>query len=393
VSLSGNLATFSLDEVLLLLSRTAKSGALRVRDATTEGVVYFTAGRLCGAEVDQVSGSVDDATALEARLVDTCFTLARLADGAFEFETDRRPPWTAADELEVAPVVERVRDLLARWPAIERSVPSIEVTPSLVGELHRDSVTIDRATWPVLVAVDGRSSVRSIGASLGCSALEVAASLATLVEAGAVTLGEGAHHAGDARPSQAWRGFDDESEAGAAGEEITDLESQVDALEHAAAELEHEHDHHDHHDHGFEVVEDRDAVADDALRPEEREADDLDDERDDDLGDEDDDEQLEVPALTSDGVAMLTHDPDALALLNRAELERAALGEPIEEPEAEAGPEAAPEPVAADLGDANGAAADERGSSDDALPVQEPRPAVARDRGALLRMFSSLRDG
>ncbi|HEY7138355.1 MAG TPA: DUF4388 domain-containing protein [Acidimicrobiia bacterium] len=393
MSLSGNLATFSLDEVLLLLSRTAKSGALRVRDATTEGVVYFTAGRLCGAEVDQVSGAVDDVTALEARLVDACFALARLADGAFEFETDRRPPWTATDEVEVTPVVERVRDLLARWPAIERSVPSVDVAPRLAEALHRDSVTIDRATWPILVAVDGRSSVRAIGTTLGRSALEIAASLAVLVEAGAVTVDGADTHAPEVRPPEPWRGlddgFDDGFDAAPAAEEITDLESQVDALEQAAAELDHDHDDRDHHDHGFDVVGGNDGVASDALGPDTSDAvAELTTGFTADLGVEPADEPVELPALTSDGVAMLTHDPDALALLNRAELERAALGEPIEEPEPEAG--ADPSEPAGEL-DGDGTA--DRGSSDDALPAHEPRPAVARDRGALLRMFSSLRDG
>ncbi|HEX4778845.1 MAG TPA: DUF4388 domain-containing protein [Acidimicrobiia bacterium] len=331
MSLQGNLATFSLDEVLQLLAETAKTGTLHVAGDGARGVLHLADGDLCGAELDDVVGRLP--SGLDARVLDACFAFARLADGEFEFETARGgSAGPVVDALPVAVLLGRLRPLIDEWPAIARVVPSFDVRPALAKELADDVVTIDRASWSVLVTVDGSRSVRDIAAELDRSAAEVAGALRTLVTAGAVTTG----------------GVD----APAALTLVRDPE--------------------------FDVV-----VVDDA-NPR-------------------------------------TEGPDALARLDRAALERAALGEPVGdddvepagyedvEPAVEIEPVVEIEPfddvepvveVAAvhEIEDAPVETAvevldpDEAVDEDD-LDPDAPHPAVPRDRGALLRMFSALRDG
>jgi hypothetical protein len=83
-----------------------------------------------------------------------------------------------------------------------------------------------------------------------------------------------------------------------------------------------------------------------------------------------DTDHVDGPDVAEAGVPV-TEGPEALARLNRAELERAALGEPAE----------APEPHGDD------------GTAAVVRPDADGHPAVLRDRGSLLRMFSTLRDG
>jgi hypothetical protein len=320
LSLQGNLATFSLDEVLQLLAETAKTGTLHVTGDGVRGVVHLADGDLCGADLDGVDGRLP--RDLDARVLDTCFAFARLADGAFEFETSLGgPAGPVVDALPVAVLLGRLHRLVEDWPAISRVVPSFDLRPSLTEELADDVVTIDRASWSVLVAVDGTRTVREIAAELDRSAAEVASTLRTLVTAGAVTIGG----------------------AGAA----------------VALTLVH------------------DSEADEA----------------------------DVTDVTGvdvvDGPELPTEGPDALARLDRGALERAALGEPVVETDAvdeiETGDvevyEIEDEPVetAVEVLDADEAV--DAGVDEDVLDPDAPHPAVPRDRGALLRMFSALRDG
>lgn len=307
MSLQGNLATFSLHEVLQLLAETAKTGTLHVSAPGVQGVLHLADGDLCGADLHEVDGGAPLPTGLDARLLDVCFAFGRLDDGGFEFETAPAGAMgPVVDALPVAVLLGRLRPLLEEWPAISRVVPSFDVRPALTRELADDVVTIDRASWSVLVAVDGTRSVRDLAVELDRSAAEVAGALRALVDAGAVTLG-------------------------------------VDAP----------------------------ATLTLVAGPE-----------------------VDVVSLAS--VDLPTEGPDALARLDREELERAALGEPVIEIAAEPDPEPEPgeDPVVAHAGEPTVEVLDtaDDAEDDDADP-DGPHPAVPRDRGALLRMFSALRDG
>jgi hypothetical protein len=333
VSLSGNLGSFSLDEVLSLLGHTAKTGALRVHDGASEGVLYLIDGRLCAAEVDDVSGPADGLHALELRLVDAILTLGGRIDGAFDFEAERIAPFPTTDSVGVGPILERVRVLRDRWPAIERLVPSLDAPVSLVADLRSETITLDRSTWVAVASVDGRRSVRSIAQLVGDSSFEVAAALAPLVDAGAIAI--------NAREP----------------EPITDGVFERGTLVAAVGIA--------------ETLEPVGAVVDTAY--------------------------AESPYVV-DSEAPITEGPEALARLNRAELERAALGEPPEPPESSERPESpetteAPESPETPETAVTAVVRETAPAPFDADADPDSHPAVPRDRGSLLRMFSALRDG
>jgi hypothetical protein len=260
-------------------------------------------------------------------------TLGARGDGAFDFEPDRVAPFPTTDTVGVGPILERIRTLRDRWPAIERLVPSLDAPVSLVVGLRSETVTMDRSMWAAVASVDGHRSVRSIAKVVGDSAFEVAAVLAPLVDAGAVAI-----NAVELEP-------------------ITDGVFERGTLVAAVDPLE-----------PFEPFEPPEPVEPveplDAPEPFER------------VGVLEDAGLAWSPDVV-DPEAPVTEGPEALARLNRAELERAALGdtpEAAETPETTVGQETVPAPFDADAD-------------------PDTHPAVPRDRGSLLRMFSALRDG
>lgn len=186
--LNGTLDTVSLAEILGLLEQTRKTGALHVRGTRHSGTLYVAAGRFCGAEAGELTGAVGSPDELDARLVDVCFALCRLDEGTFEFEPDRLPPWPVRGGADVTPIVARVQRLLRDWLEIEVVIPSLDAVPHLTRELGGDAVSFDRATWPVLVAIDGHRSVRDLARHLGRSVLEVCHAVKELVDAGAASV-------------------------------------------------------------------------------------------------------------------------------------------------------------------------------------------------------------
>jgi hypothetical protein len=188
LSLQGTLDTFSLPEILELVEKSRKTGALEVRDPQSRGVLYFAGGRFSAAEAGELCGPVESTEELEARLIDVCFALFRVETGLFEFENDRFPPWPVRGGSEIAPVVEQVQQLRRDWLAIEAVLPSLECRPGAVDDLDGDRVVLDKAGFRVLRAVDGERNIREIARTAGRSVLEVCKVLKDLVEAGAVTV-------------------------------------------------------------------------------------------------------------------------------------------------------------------------------------------------------------
>ncbi len=188
MSLQGTLDTFSLPEILELVEKSRKTGALEVRDPQSRGVLYFAGGRFSAAEAGELCGPVESTEELEARLIDVCFALFRVETGLFEFENDRFPPWPVRGGSEVAPIVEQVQQLRRDWLAIEAVLPSLDCRPDVVDDLDGDRVVLNKAGFRVLRVVDGDRNVREIARAVGRSVLEVCKVLKDLVEAGAVVV-------------------------------------------------------------------------------------------------------------------------------------------------------------------------------------------------------------
>ncbi|MFN8035976.1 MAG: DUF4388 domain-containing protein [Acidimicrobiia bacterium] len=191
MALHGTLDSFSLGEVLSLLAQTGKTGALLVSAPDRAGALYVVDGMLCGAELEDppesTEGIADDGS-LEEMVADLAFELFRLGDGDFEFIPDRSAPAATSRRIACGSVVERVQEALAGWDDVEAVVPSSAVVVRLVPEPGPDVVAISRSAWRAVLAVDGTRTVREVARELGCGVVVATRAVKELVEAGAAEL-------------------------------------------------------------------------------------------------------------------------------------------------------------------------------------------------------------
>jgi hypothetical protein len=198
LSLQGTLDTFSVADVLPVLERGSKTGALRVRGETGSGILHLVGGRLHGAESEALRGAVASDDELRTRLLDVCFVLFREHRGSFEFDDSWRPPaGSALTGVGVDDVLVEVGRVVAEWSANDRGGLDFEARVSLVGELAGETVTLDRHSWRAVRAVGPTSTLREVAAALGLSVVETAVALRVLTEDGILTVG-GAADAADA---------------------------------------------------------------------------------------------------------------------------------------------------------------------------------------------------
>lgn len=188
MAFSGTLDTVSLTEVLGFLEATQKSGALHVTDIGAAGTLYFRAGALSAGESGSLAGPVDDLADLEVRLLDVCCVLARQSTGSFEFEAGREPEWPEIGTFSGVELIARAERVLADWPVIEAVIPSIDARLVLPRTIAVEAVVIEKATWPIFRRVDGKTTVRELAARLKRSAFEICRDVKTLVDSGAVVI-------------------------------------------------------------------------------------------------------------------------------------------------------------------------------------------------------------
>ncbi|WP_436796201.1 DUF4388 domain-containing protein [Actinospongicola halichondriae] len=172
VALQGTLETFSVPEVLRLLSNTGKTGLLALDGDRGSGKVWMGAGSIIGARSDHESTGDIDAT---------LFDLLRFTSGDFVFETDTRPE-EAADPVDVDAALERAETLLQEWREIETVVPSMLLGVRLAREIQSDSVTVSADQWRSLVAVGAGTSVAGLGQRLELGELDTCRRVRDLVE-------------------------------------------------------------------------------------------------------------------------------------------------------------------------------------------------------------------
>jgi hypothetical protein len=187
--LQGTFDTLSLTEVLGLLAQSQKTGALWVEAGSVQGRVYLADGRCCAAESGDVTGPVDSDSELSTRLIDVCFSLVRQQEGgSFRFVVDEVPSWPAPSSVPVDEAVSSLERLLGEWREIQAVIPSLDSRPRLSPELGTDSIILDAARWRLVVALDGRRSVREVIHETERSVLDVCNALKELIDEGAVEL-------------------------------------------------------------------------------------------------------------------------------------------------------------------------------------------------------------
>jgi hypothetical protein len=175
MALLGTLAEFQVDDILVLLASTKKTGVLAVDAPRRSGRVWVDAGHVVGADM----AAAGDGTAEAA---DVVFELLRLTDGKFSFEAGGAPAELVAP-LDVHEVLAQARSRLAEWKDIERVVPSmasiVRLDPDAGGELV---LHIGADDWRVVAAVGAGGPVRQVGERLGLSEFEACKAVKAVVD-------------------------------------------------------------------------------------------------------------------------------------------------------------------------------------------------------------------
>jgi hypothetical protein len=78
----------------------------------------------------------------------------------------------------------RAHTRLEEWRKVQAAIPSLDLQPRPILDLDRQEVTLGRDQWRLLMAVDGRRSIRAVARMLGASEYDVCMTMHTLMEEG-----------------------------------------------------------------------------------------------------------------------------------------------------------------------------------------------------------------
>jgi hypothetical protein len=220
MSLTGNLEIFPMPEVLRLLSRSKKTGCLRVDAADIHGRVYLAGGAITFAntESDEVvrqalinaglvsddslrtsGGSLVDAVVegvdpnaitdfVREQVVESLYRIRKPGHGEFEFAVDTQPSIQTGQQFDAEVAVAESERRAAEWADILESIDSLDTPIRMVRELADDnSVTIAAPTWRVLASLEGGTSVRELAYRAGMSEFRAARELSGLIKSELVT--------------------------------------------------------------------------------------------------------------------------------------------------------------------------------------------------------------
>ncbi|HEX5614058.1 MAG TPA: DUF4388 domain-containing protein [Acidimicrobiia bacterium] len=185
--LQGTFETLTLTELLTTLAAAAKTGVLELEAPDADARIYLVDGRCVAVEAEQLSGPLERADALTARLTEACFAVARHDDGTFRFIAEALAPWTVDDPVELATAVVAVDELVEQWDQLRAVIPSLDAHPRLQSEIA-EPLTLAPSEWELVVAIDGRRSVRDVVDRSRGSVLDVCRAIAALVEHGAIEI-------------------------------------------------------------------------------------------------------------------------------------------------------------------------------------------------------------
>jgi len=222
MSLTGHLDVFPLEEVLRLLSRSYKSGCLRIDTPEQHGRVYLESGSLSFATISTdddfrrqlgASGLVTDdglrTTEVSGRsltevltpgtgthqftdlvreeVVESLYRIRKPGRGQFVFNLDVAPRYRMDQSFDVELCVSEADRRAADWADIELVIPHIDVELRINGEApNGEPVTLAPNTWRLIAGFGGTATVRGLSERLGVARFRVAKDLAGLIRAGLV---------------------------------------------------------------------------------------------------------------------------------------------------------------------------------------------------------------
>jgi hypothetical protein len=222
MSLTGHLDVFPLEEVLRLLSRSYKSGCLRIDTSEQHGRVYLESGSLSFATISTdddfrrqlgASGLVTDdglrmseisgrsltevltpgtgthqfTDLVREEVIESLYRIRKPGRGQFVFNLDVAPRYRMDQSFDVELCVAEADRRAADWADIELVIPHIDVELRINGEApNGEPVTLAPNTWRLIAAFGGTATVRGLSERLGVNRFRVAKDLAGLIRAGLV---------------------------------------------------------------------------------------------------------------------------------------------------------------------------------------------------------------
>ena len=173
MALLGTLAEFHVDDILVLLAGTKKTGVLAVEGGRKAGRLWVDGGHVVGSEL---TGAGDAA--------EVVFELLRLVEGKFAFEAGAVPTTLGAPQ-DVQTVLAQARTKLAEWRDIERVVPSMASVVALNPDAgDAGPLSIGAEDWRTVAAIGAGGSVAEVGARLSLGEVAACKAVKAVVDAG-----------------------------------------------------------------------------------------------------------------------------------------------------------------------------------------------------------------
>ncbi len=190
MSLQGTFDVVTLTDLLRMLSAGSKTGELLIEAGGFAGRLELEVGTLCNAESTDARGTANTLDELRRRCIDVCFAIARQATGSFRFIGSETAGTPSALQLPIEPLLEALEQLTSEWSSICAVVPSTDLRPRLAAALPTADIVISADDWAMLARLDGHASISELRDPARESLVDVCRSLADLVRRGAVVLHE-----------------------------------------------------------------------------------------------------------------------------------------------------------------------------------------------------------
>ena len=176
MAFQGSLTELHLPDIIQLVSVSGKSGVFQLTHGGHSGRIYLHDGKIVHAEIDDTAGE------------EAVYALAIWSQGDFKFEpgiaTEHRTNAKSNTNL----LMEAARRL-DEWRVLSKKIPSTDHVPEFVVQEHREGqISLNTSEWLILSKIDGRRSIKQIGAASGLSVFDVAKILFGLIATGLIRL-------------------------------------------------------------------------------------------------------------------------------------------------------------------------------------------------------------
>lgn len=191
MKLEGTIDTFPLRELIEMIFYSSVTGALHLHIANSHGQIYFRDGQIYHAALHEQTGM----SAMAGLFGLDHATFSFLSDAVIETETI----WGEHEHN-----LQTAERLARRWREVRSYVPSLDLIPEILLSSDAALRRVGPSHSTILAAIDGKSSLADITASIGWTEIDVAEAIAQMSLDGVVNLRreqQREHHCKEAPPT------------------------------------------------------------------------------------------------------------------------------------------------------------------------------------------------